>query len=326
MSDQKPDHLIIRYLSNEASAIEQEHLFDWVSRSKVNQKIFNQYVSAWSAQLDRGERFNSTRALEKLSARINTHEKFQKTKTVFWNTWNVAAAIVLLIVAGLMLFQAGINSYHAHKSSLLTEFVTTSKLDKVTLSDGSVITLNSNSVLRYPEEFSLSVREVYLTGEAFFEVAKDTLKPFIIHTGDLTTRVVGTSFNILTTETRIVVSVATGSVSVSDGNTTESLKPFEKVTYNQHSLLKETTDLEELAWNDRTLKFEDVPLEDVAKKLEQHYEVKIAFESESLKKCVLTGKFKNEPINRILQAIEYSLNIKVTQKNKLITLSGKGCQ
>lgn len=326
MPDLKPDHLIIRYLSREASAFEQEQLFEWVSRSKENQKVFNEYSAAWSKQEQEQSVFDSRNALRKLNDKIDAYETSENKKVVFWNRWNIAAAIAFMVIAGFVLYNTTRNSSEIRIDSLLSEFVTTARKDTIRLSDGSVITLNANSSLKYPETFSAVNREVYLTGEAFFEIAKDSSKPFIIHTGSITTQVVGTSFNINTSDSNIIVSVATGSVKVSDGSATELLKPNEKVTYSGNGFSRESTDLSELIWNDRSLKFDDTPLEQVIKKLERHYEVKIMLDNEALKKCALTGKFNNEPLDAVLQAIEYSLDIKIKHVNDTITLSGKGCQ
>jgi ferric-dicitrate binding protein FerR (iron transport regulator) len=326
MPDLKPDHLIIRYLSNEASAIDQEHLFDWVSRSQENQSVFNAYVAAWTKQAHTPDSFDLQRALAALNTKIDAYELQENKKTVFWNRWNIAAAVIFIITAGFVLYHTGKSAYQTHADTLLTEFVTTTQRDTITLSDGSVITLNINSALTYPETFSAANREVYLTGEAFFEVARDSSKPFIIHTRNITTQVTGTSFNINTTASSIIVSVATGSVTVSDGSATEALKPYEKIVYAEKAFSKTTTDLSELAWYDRTLRFDETPLEEVIEKLAQHYDVRIILKNEALKKCSLTGKFTNEPLDAILQAMEYSLGTQARHVNDTIILSGNGCQ
>jgi transmembrane sensor len=150
MPDLKPDHLIVRYLSNEASAIDQEHLFEWVSRSQENQKVFNAYVAAWTKQLHVPHSFEIQPALQRLNSKIDTHELLESKKTIFWNRWNVAAAIIFMIAAGFILFLTGKTAYQTHTDSLLTEFITTDKRDAITLSDGSSITLNANSALKYP--------------------------------------------------------------------------------------------------------------------------------------------------------------------------------
>lgn len=326
MPDLKPDHLIVRYLSNEATPAEQEKLFDWVSRSKENQRIFNEYVNLWSNTDKTNNSFNLDQALGKLNDRIDEFEVAEKKKTVFWNRWNLAAAIALLIVSGFVLFHTGVFTHREHLQSLMQE-ITTDSTTYVTLADGSVITLNKNSTLRYPETFVAATREVYLTeGEAFFKVAKDPTKPFIIHTNDITTKVVGTSFNIRSSTDEVVVSVATGKVEVSDGKQTETLLPYERTIYRNQTFKKEATTLAELEWMERKLIFSDTPLEDAARQIEEHFEVTVNFKNEALKKCQITGKFKNQSLETVLNAIAFSSDVTYKIELDTVTLSGTGCK
>jgi transmembrane sensor len=328
MPDYKPDHLIARYLSNEATPAEQEQLFEWVARNTANQKVFNEYVALWSTRKPETDFFDVTRNLKKLNDQIDTFEATEKKRASFWNVWNMAAAITLLAVCGFALYLNGTADYRDHTQSMLTEFYSGNRIrTSVTLADSSVITLNSNSTLQYPEIFLGNSREVYLQGEAFFEIQKDSLRPFIIHTGTITTRVLGTSFNVNAKTDKIIVSVATGNVRVSDGATTKDLKPFEKATYYNHSFNKESTDLmEELAWKHRVMRFADTPLEIAAGEIEQQYNVTIRFEESALKKCLITGKFRDQDLETVLEAMEYSIGLQYETKNDTITFFGKGCQ
>ena len=326
MADLKPDHLIVRYLSNEATPGEQEQLFDWVSRSKENQKVFNEYVNLWSSQDSSLGKFSLENAFRNLNSRIDAFEESEKKKTVFFNRWNIAAAIVFLIVSGFVLFHTGVFSYQKHQQSLLKEITASVKREKVTLSDGSVITLNAQAKFQYPEAFIAGTREVYLSGEAFFEVAKDSLRPFIIHANGTTTTVLGTSFNVNATQEAVIVSVATGKVSVSDGKQTAVLFPFEKASCRNQKLYKEKTDLSELEWNDRILRFNDTNLQRAAELISKEYNVSVIFNNESLKNCLITGKFKNQKLENILKAIEFSNDVQFAVQGNAVTLSGKGCE
>lgn len=326
MPDLKPDHLIVRYLSHEATPAEQEKLFEWVSRNKENQRVFNEYVNLWSNTDKSGSTFNFEQAASKLNARIDAFEETEQKKTVFWNRWSLAAAVLLLMVSGFVLFQTGVFAHKEHLQSLMRELTSGNTTLEATLPDGSIVTLNKNSVLRYPEAFVAGTREVQLTrGEVFFKVSKDAEKPFIIHTNDITTTVVGTSFNIESSADEIIVSVATGKVNVSNGTQTESLLPNEKITYSKQSFRKETTTLAELDWLNRTLVFEDASLEEVARKLEEHFEVTIAFKNEKLKRCQITGAFRNQSLETILKAIAFSNDVTFEIKSDTVTLSGTGC-
>lgn len=329
MPDLKPDHLIVRYLSNEASAEEQEQLFEWISRSPENHRIFNEYINAWSSHAKPKDLFDARKGLKAVNARIDAWEedRQEQRKVIFLNRWSIAAAIVLLIVSGFVFMRSTnfLFQQKAEQTQLLEAKAGSDTLQKVTLPDGSVITLNKNASLQYPETFGSASREVHLTGEAFFEVAGDSLKPFRIHTHEVTTTVLGTSFNIRAATHEIVISVATGKVKVSNGKQNETLKPYEKVTYRDQGFMKQSTTLAELDWTDRALIFEDATLEEAAKKIAKHFDVSVSFKNEALKRCLITGKFKNQSLETVLNVIAFSNDMQYVIKDDAVVLSGKGC-
>lgn len=320
-----PEHLIVRYLSNEATPAEQEQLFDWVSQNPENKKVFDDYVSLWSVRQNASRQFNVQSGLSRLNDRINDFEKQEQRKNAFWNVWNMAAAILLLVVSGFTLYFNGISAFEDHAQSLLSETSATDQLSVVTLSDGSVITLNKQSTLKYPATFDAKTREVYLSGEAFFQVAKDSSKPFVIHANGVTTTVLGTSFNVKASADSVTVSVATGKVRVSDGRQTQLVMPYERVLYSDATFTKSSSDLSELNWNSRVLEFNDITLGQAAELISQFYEIQVTFQHEKLKNCVITGKFKNQRLETVLQAIEFSTDVHSEVKNNSVLLFGKGC-
>lgn len=320
-----PEHLIVRYLSNEATPAEQEQLFDWVSQNPENKKVFDDYVSLWSLRQNASRQFNVQSGLSRLNDRINDFEKQEQRKDAFWNVWNMAAAILLLVVSGFTLYFYGIAAFEDRAQSLLSETSATDQLSVVTLSDGSVITLNKQATLKYPATFNAKTREVYLSGEAFFQVAKDSSKPFVIHANGITTTVLGTSFNVKASADSVTVSVATGKVRVSDGRQTQLVMPYERVLYADATFTKSASDLSELNWNSRVLEFNDITLGQAAELISQFYEIQVTFQHEKLKNCVITGKFKNQRLETVLQAIEFSTDVHSEVKNNSVLLFGKGC-
>lgn len=321
----KPDHLIIRYLSNEATAAEQEQLFEWVSQSPANQKVFNDYIRVWKSERKPDSRFNMENGLQLLNSRIDAFEETEKKKRAFWNVWNVAAAVLLLTISGFTLYQYGIFAHEDHVKSLLSEKTAGDAVMAVTLTDGSLVTLNERATLKYPSSFQGGTREVYLTGEAFFNVTKDPLKPFVIHANGTTTTVLGTSFNINASVDSVVISVATGRVQVSDGKRVELLRPYEKVSVTGNTFYKTQSDLSELNWNPRVLEFNDLSLARAAELIAAYYEMPVAFQNEKIKTCTITGKFRNQKLQTILDAIEFSTDVQSKIENNTIVFFGKGC-
>jgi transmembrane sensor len=211
----------------------------------------------------------------------------------------------------------------------------------LTLPDGSVAYLNSASSISYPEKFHSIQREVTLNGEAFFEVSKDEQKPFSIRTGHVTTKVLGTSFNISAFQNqKISVTVATGKVEVStdkeiidsNKNTTYTrtiITPGQQALYDpafKKLSTKEVNIEPYLAWKNNTLQFDNTSLNEAADILQRWYNVTIEFENESLKHCQLNGQYKDQSFIHVLESIQYMYNIEYTlQSDRHVVLRGKGC-
>lgn len=180
------------------------------------------------------------------------------------------------------------------------------------LTDGSKIWLNADSKLTYPEVFAGASREVYLEGEAFFEVANNETKPFIIHLHKGTIKVLGTSFNIRAYENEPVqTSVTTGKVAFipkyDEGSNQQPdtilITPDVKVTFSQHTgnIVKETTTSEDdKAWTEGRLVFRNATLENIAMELERTFGKKVKFNAEAPKQYRLTGSFHHNSLQEIM--------------------------
>ncbi len=206
----------------------------------------------------------------------------------------------------------------------------------ITLADGSSVYLNSASSISYPETFEADKREIMLSGEAFFEVTRDEKRPFIVRSGNLITRVLGTSFNVQAFEGQnIRVTVATGKVQVETKKDPKSkdvdyviLVTNQQAIYDaQAGLLTKTVDIDQfLAWKNHILYFDSNTLEEVATRLERWYNVSIEFENEKIKYCRINGQYKDMNLNSVLKSIQYMYQIdyKFSNQNN-IKLYGKGC-
>ena len=205
----------------------------------------------------------------------------------------------------------------------------TSKNDKgmkksITLSDGTFIKLNADSEIKFPKKFIGETREVYLKGEAFFDVKKDTAHPFIIHSGEISTTVKGTSFNIkaFKNEETIKVSVVTGIVEVENKVSSKlTLIPNEEAVYNinDKNIIKRPFDLNEIAWREGVLYFKDCMLGEMITKLERWYGVEFIIENKKVAiKNGYTGKFQNESLNEVLENISFAGNFQFKMEGKKV--------
>lgn len=202
---------------------------------------------------------------------------------------------------------------------------------EITLPDSSVVWLNAGSHIRYAGNFIQKRREVYLDGEAYFDVKQDAGHPFFVHAGNITIKVLGTEFNVRAyqDENRIETTLINGKVQVQIAGTPDKkivLTPDEKLTViNQRFSLsgkspakrkelsfqvKEVTPsqtitpIPEVAWLQDKLAFQNEPFAELSKKLERRYAVHIIFRDTSLKEERLTGVFENETIQRALKILQ----------------------
>lgn len=201
---------------------------------------------------------------------------------------------------------------------------------KLQLPDGSTILMNSGSTIRFPKKFDEEKREIFLTGEAFFEVVKKEKQPFIVRTSALNTQVLGTSFNVCAfPEASSKVTVITGKVKVSKSAGSESviLLPREELTLDTPSgqLRKEAAhDDGSLYWKDGVLLL-DGKLGEMIPRIERWYNIEISLSESRLKDCMIQAKYNNEPLKNVLESMRYFLNVDYHIATDTVHINGAGC-
>ncbi len=201
---------------------------------------------------------------------------------------------------------------------------------KLKLSDGTQVWLNANTVLRYMVDFSgQAVRRVYLEkGEAYFQVAKDATRPFIVSKGDLAVQVLGTEFNMNTYGNRIQTTLLEGKVEIQAGLQKTTLKPNEQVNYSESNsgFQKVRVDGARFAaWRNGVFDFEEDKLDFILEVLSNHYDINVQFKDVSLKGLHFNGVFdKKDSIANILKRIERTTDIKFTKQGKEVIVEKSG--
>lgn len=205
---------------------------------------------------------------------------------------------------------------------------------EVVLSDGTSVHLNAGTSLKYPVKFlkSEEIREVFVTGEAYFEVTHDVSHPFIVNTGELAIRVLGTRFNVSTypeDETTDVVLVE-GSVALQQGNAQLDLQsefllePGEKGEFdkkNRRISKRNVATSIYTAWINGELVFRNMAFEDILGKLERHYNISIVNQNETMAKEKFNASFGDEPVEKVLDYLKTIYGIQFTiENNKVIVL------
>jgi transmembrane sensor len=249
------------------------------------------------------------------------------------NPWRMAAAVA----AALLIFFIGYQVWRDRPGHIAQEQLATLKAPSAprqhTLADGSIVWVNAGSALKYPERFTGSTREVYLSGEAYFDIEHNANKPFIIHTGNVTTTVLGTAFNIREDHVKhtIAVTVTRGKVSVTSGNQLLGIvSPNRQLSFNtvnQETNLRTVNAAQAIAWQKIDLKFEDVSFDQAVKTLEERFGVKIKFANDKLKNCRFTGASLNgQKLEDVLKTIcDFNNAAFQTKPDGSIIIYGPGC-
>ena len=195
----------------------------------------------------------------------------------------------------------------------------------VTLSDGTVVHLNSGSELRYPVAFGAERREVFLSGEGSFEVVKDSVRPFFVNADKLKIRVYGTSFNVNTYDLENIQTVLVeGKIGIQtmNMNTEYMVKPGQLALYNQEKGTMEILNVDVqlyVAWKDHEFMFDDESLEKIMNRLSLWYDVDVFFQTASLKQLHFTGHLgRYDDISHILDAISGVTQVKFSVKGRTI--------
>ena len=243
--------------------------------------------------------------------------------------WKIAASIIILIGVGLFATKLMPSENSAiQEAKLLTFENGKGMIKKVSLPDGSIVSLFHDTKIQVSENFSEN-RLVILSGEAFFEVKPDTLHPFRVESANLTTEVLGTSFLIKNLAgQQEVVAVKSGLVKVSDQvDSIFMLTPNLRLDYSNSggavSNIPENDPL--FAWTKDVLVFENTPMTEMIKTLEDWYGVKISTDLKASNTCRISGTYENQNLDNLLQLIQYSIPITFEIDAKNVTLNFKNC-
>lgn len=313
------DDLLVKYLLEEVTPDEKKQVENWILSDAANKKHYEDFKLIWneSKRLEKRSMVNEEEAWQRFQNRVKTRQLKPLRKMQF--SWmRIAALFILITGAGLLAYNLLDRDEEAKTIALLSkEMVITD-----TLPDGSVVTLNKNSSLSYPEVFSDTIRSIKLSGEAFFNVSPNKKKPFVIHVNDVQIRVVGTSFNVKSSNATTEVIVETGIVEVKRQTNTVRLIKDEKIIVKQDSVLKKDIVEDKLYNYYRTKEFacDETPLWKLVTVLNEAYNAQIVIENKSIRNLPLTTTFNNESLDNILKVISETFSITVSKEGNKIVL------
>lgn len=244
---EKIDIIIVKFLQNKCTVLEIESLTSWINESLENRAYFEQLETVWNSveiksnidQVNPEQSWNElSRLIDKEDHKLKITTLKQKRSFSISSILRVAAVVLISFGLSWFAFYAYYQNEIEVSEGMLEVRVEKGSKSMVKLTDGTTIWLNSETTIRYPDKFSNNQRDVFIEGEAFFEVAKDRNRPFKVHTSDMDIVVLGTSFNVkaYTNEGTIETTLIEGSLRIekekkSGKKQYVSLKPNQRVTF-----------------------------------------------------------------------------------------------
>lgn len=334
MSIQINRELIEKFLAGNCSA-EEERLVNLFLKDPASEKMLDEILSA-NATKD-WEAFENDPFVhpQQQDLKRSLHERIGQVTTTRNGilrsllSMRQAAIWIGLILTAMSIYTI---SYLKNKKEDQVALVETHNPNghrsKIILSDSSVVYLGAGSSLKYPESFSKDARNIYLCGEAFFEVAQENHQPFTVHTGNVQTKVLGTSFKIEAFKNKpLLVEVATGKVRVDQVDSSFSrplavLTPGQKILFDHNEVKMETVDPEEVQdLKEARLTFNNASLSDIGEVLQRWYNVKITFRRQvkSTERMTLTVDASGS-IDKILNVLAAAGHFNYETKNGEIVI------
>jgi transmembrane sensor len=321
---------ITSYLAGECTPAEQQAIAGLIATDSTFNSTYLSLKKIWDSPVLQPvtDTFDVDSAWLKVNRHMNEspltvvhHSPAKKTVTMRLLKYAASIAAVALIAFGV--FQISRDSRNALKSFASGNAVSS----PVALSDGSHIVLNSSSEVKYPEKFGSHGREVYFWGEAFFEIASDPTRPFVIETGDARIKVLGTSFNVKaypeTGITEVVVNTGTVLFYYVDENDNilgqVVLHKGDKGTYNRttHKLARMLNDdLNFISWKTNILVFNATSLDKVLDVVGKKYGVSFHMDSAELSRLKLNATFDNESLDSVLEVLSLVHKLQFTHNGK----------
>jgi ferric-dicitrate binding protein FerR (iron transport regulator) len=323
--------LIAKHFAGEISDEEMSQLRGWLESSAKNQLLFDDLKQAWQAMEIKSSNADKRRVLNRVKDRIEAEQE-KPVRRLFTNSWyKVAASFALVLSLGATAgYQLSEPFSFVNTLGYEVQECDAGKHYNFLLADGTQVYMNGDSRLKYKPDLKGEQRKVYMEGEAFYDVARDESKPFVIEMEGANVKVLGTSFNIKaypedkTQET----SVLSGKVAFSDSHTDESihLVPGQKGVIDHAEESLESLDVDnqlDIAWMKNHLNFDNTPLSEMAKTLYRSYGVKFKLTDGSLGDVKITASFENEKLDEVLKVLQMTNEFSCKKEGNTVFIGSK---
>ena len=315
--------LLHRLIAGSTTEEENRELMEWFRQCASQEEFFMLFENVWKDSPDEMPRDVQERMYRRLNRDLGEEKK--TIKVIPWHSyfsrkiWQRVAVACIIVVLSL----ANYNMFHKQKQLSTQNFTVSAEKGQrafVTLPDSTKVWLNSDTKISYPADYGMKERNVALMGEAYFEVAKNPPKRFIVETKGMQVEALGTAFNInaYKNDNKIIASLFSGSVRVSYEDHVTILKPHESVKVDlltRDFFQYEDNTMKDIAlWRENEITFDGESLEEIAHIINRLYNTTIYIEDESLKKECYIGTVRNNSLENFIDII--NLTTPVVYENK----------
>jgi transmembrane sensor len=321
----KTDILIAKVLAGEATSSEVHELVAWRALSAENELYYTKSEQIWSkieaADLQGLPNVDTEAALAKVKQQIN-----QATQTGLGISYRRfiygMVGAILCLLAAFWLFKP--------KEQAPKQIFASNTIKTDTLMDGTMVTLNAGSGLFIDSKFGKTERRVRLQGEAFFQVAPDNQKPYIVQTPDLEVRVVGTAFNIRYHAERRETSVEVfeGKVMVTNAGLSRYLEKGQTLRFNakEQTYIDGTTSENTIAYKTGRFTFDNTPLVTALSDIGNGYHVEFILQNADLRNCPLTARLERQSLEGLIDVLTETYGFTAQRAGNQIILTGGACE
>ena len=354
MENEELDYqLLARYMAGDCTIRERRQIERWADNSKQNAEKLKELEKIWDITEQEQQLlssfFDADQQWDQLQDRLmnegevpvskkkSTFDSQRRSASIHSMTHKIVRVAAIFLIAGLLGVLSYQNWYQAEpevQEPVLRD-VSTANAQRVnlTLSDGTEVMLNADSEMKFPNRFEDAEREVYLKGEAYFDVVSNPEKPFVIHSRGSVIRVLGTSFTVSSYEEdrQVRVVVKEGRVSLEgesgDENRKTLLAANEMGKFLRDSKKIETAQVDDMelyfSWREGYLKFREESMSHVALDLKRRYGIEVNFRDSEIRDKKLTAFLKSRSIQNVLDVIAMSLNVEYQLKNNKVSFYHK---
>lgn len=324
-------YLLERYVNGQVSPEEETELARLIKTGKYESAIHEdiaKFLATKEAQAPIEEgRVDKDQLYDRILHNLDTTTDDRSPKVWKYMRWIAAVLIVGVSVSWWYTKTEKNNAVSVTQDTHKESLKSYTNKDFIHLPDGSTVQLNDSSQLTIASDFGSNTREVTLKGEAFFDIKKDPEHPFIIHSGKVTTKVLGTAFNINARVNYVTVTVTRGVVEVGDGERIFSkLRKQQQIKVDERQMSFEKSDIEDLKsalWASKNFIFDNITVEEALVQLAERYDMKVVFVDQAIRKCRISAWFlNNESFDEVLQTVTGIRQANYTMKDNIIMING----